>query len=428
MTAEEPGGTKDSGAKDTGTQGQGSGTSKDVPQSGPSGGALDRLRSDIDGIDQQLVDLLSERLRIALEIGKAKVRAGHSFFDPVRERRVLDKVRALAGHRYPPERIESIYREIISASRTAQAGEMVLVHGAPGSPTHEAAHLRFGTGPRFDWTPNDAEVFGRLADGSCDYAVVSLEGRSLEVSVERLDLFLHSSAQVFAEVAVRPTLSVFAPPGVVPDVVQGSAEPSGGRSADLTAGSTVGAPASRVPLPDAQVPRSVPIFGTPANLARASGFLSTRTEAPVEVAATLGDAIRAAESRDGMVLGPPVVGVTFGWPEVLSGVQDESVGKRRFFVLATRSAPPSGRDRTLLLLVLANRSGALHGVTEVLVESGLNLSWMEPKSSHLGSWDHLFLFEIDGHREDPAVARAVERLAGRTEVMRVLGSYPREFA
>ena len=67
-------------------------------------------------------------------------------------------------------------------------------------------------------------------------------------------------------------------------------------------------------------------------------------------------------------------------------------------------------------------------VTEVLVESGLNLSWMEPKSSHLGSWDHLFLFEIDGHREDPAVARAVERLARRTEVMRVLGSYPHEFA
>ena len=361
------------------------------------GDALGRLRSDIDGIDRQLVDLLSERLQIALEIGKAKVRAGHSFFDPVRERRVLDKVRGLAGHRYPPDRIESIYREIISASRTAQAGEMVLIHGAPGSIAHEAAHLRFGTGPRFDWTPNDADVFGRLADGSCDYAVVSLEGRSLELSVERLDLFLHSSAEVFAEVAVRSTLSVFAPPGTTP--------PSG-----------------------TQVPLDAPVFGTPANLARASAFLSTRTEAPVEVAATLGDALRAAESRGGMVLAPPVVGVTFGWSEVAGGVQDESARKRRFFVLATRSAPPSGRDRTLLLLVLANRSGALHGVTEVLVESGLNLSWMEPKSSHLGSWDHLFLFEIDGHREDPAVARAVERLARRTEVMRVLGSYPHEFA
>ena len=393
------------GPEDLGAESKRPGAREDDAAGGIGGESrsLDRLRGDIDGIDQQLVDLLSERLRLAQEIGKAKAESGRSFFDPARERRVFEKVRGLAGHRYPPESLESIYREIISASRTAQAGETVLVHGSPGSLAHEAAHARFGTGPRFEWTPSDREVFGRLGDGSCHYAVVSLEGRSLEVSIDRLDLFLHSSAQVFAEVAVRPRLSVLVPPG----------------SSLAQAGSRGSA--------DGELPANVPLFGTAGILAAASTFLSERTEAPVEVMATLADALRAAESRGGAILAPPVVAAVHGWREIAIAVQDEAGARRRFFVLAPGSAPPCGRDRTLLLLVLANRSGALHGVTEVLVECGLNLSWLEPKSSHLGSWDHLFLFEVDGHREDANVARAVERLAGRTEVLRVLGSYPREF-
>lgn len=398
--------------------------------------ALDALRASIDAIDERLVALLAERLRLAQEIGRAKVGTGLGFFDPARERRVLEKVRALAGADLPSDRIEAIYREIISASRTAQAGETVLVHGAFGSVAHEAAVLRFGTGARFDFTPSDRETFHRLDGGGCDYAVISLEGRSLEVSFDRLDLFLHSAAQVFAEVSVRPRLALLVPAddgsgqtaALPPPGASPTAEPAHGMTMDASAPFPVAHPATPM-LPGGEVrgvPAGLAVFGVPSTLARASGFLAARSDLAVNVAATLPDALRVAAERGGAVLASPLVATLCGWREVASGIEDESAGRRRFFVLASRSAPPSGRDRTLLLLVLANRSGALHAVTEVFVECGINLSWMEPKSSHLGSWDHLFLFELDGHRDDPAVARTVERLAGRTEVLRVLGSYPRE--
>jgi chorismate mutase/prephenate dehydratase len=63
-------------------------------------------------------------------------------------------------------------------------------------------------------------------------------------------------------------------------------------------------------------------------------------------------------------------------------------------------------------------------VTGILARHRLNLAWIEPKSTHLGGWDHLFLLEVDGHREDPELAGALVELRASAEVVRDLGSYP----
>ncbi len=353
-------------------------------------GSLDDLRKNIDRVDRELVELLTERLQLATDIGKAKQAGGRAFFDPVRERKVLDKVRELAGSRYPTERLESIYREIISATRTAQAGETVLVHGAPGSLAHEAAHQRFGGGSIYEWTAREADVFARLGEGDCDFAVVALEGRSLELSVDRLDAFLQTEAQVFAEIWTSPRYGLHAPTEV-------------------------------------DVWDDRPIFATASALASVSRWLEGQAgRRDVHVVGTAWDAAAACRDLGGVILGPPVVSRLPGFKTVAEGLEDEPEAVRRYFVLSKQPAPPSGKDQTLLLVVLANRYGSLHAVTDVLLQESVNISWIEPKSTHLGSWDHIFLIELDGHREDASVMRAVERLAGCTEVMRVLGSFSRD--
>ena len=53
---------------------------------------LDELRKRIDATDASLVDLLNERIRDALEIGKLKNETDQEIYVPVREKAVFDRV------------------------------------------------------------------------------------------------------------------------------------------------------------------------------------------------------------------------------------------------------------------------------------------------------------------------------------------------
>ena len=59
--------------------------------------SIDELREKIDATDRELVRLLAERQRLSRDIGETKFGVGLPVTDAARERRVLDKVRALAA-------------------------------------------------------------------------------------------------------------------------------------------------------------------------------------------------------------------------------------------------------------------------------------------------------------------------------------------
>jgi len=50
---------------------------------------------------------------------------------------------------------------------------------------------------------------------------------------------------------------------------------------------------------------------------------------------------------------------------------------------------------------------------------------IESRPSRRGKWDYVFFIDLEGHVEDPPVARALARLKDRASLFRVLGSYPR---
>lgn len=90
---------------------------------------LEDLRKRIDEIDDQLVDLVSQRIDLAGDILEKKEKAGKKIRDPGREQRVLEKVREKAkGEDLDPEFVESLTRLIISET----AGRQEEMAGEPG--------------------------------------------------------------------------------------------------------------------------------------------------------------------------------------------------------------------------------------------------------------------------------------------------------
>ena len=106
-------------------------------------------------------------------------------------------------------------------------------------------------------------------------------------------------------------------------------------------------------------------------------------------------------------------------------IQDHEGNATRFVVVGRELPAPSGDDKTTLVFSTPHERGALRRVLEVLDEEGLNLTRIESRPLRGQLWQYAFFTDLEGHRDDPAVQRALQRLAENGVMVRVLGSYPR---
>jgi len=84
--------------------------------------ALQALRDKIDAIDHRVLELLAERMQVVASIAQVKRQEGVQIRDFVRERMLLDDRRERAKQLgIAVEPVESIYRQIMLASRDYQA-------------------------------------------------------------------------------------------------------------------------------------------------------------------------------------------------------------------------------------------------------------------------------------------------------------------
>lgn len=78
---------------------------------------IDQQREEIDAIDRQIVELLSQRARCAHHIGQRKRVLELSVLDANREQRIIDALTALNRGPLSNRAIEAIFRTIISETR-----------------------------------------------------------------------------------------------------------------------------------------------------------------------------------------------------------------------------------------------------------------------------------------------------------------------
>lgn len=157
------------------------------------------------------------------------------------------------------------------------------------------------------------------------------------------------------------------------------------------------------------VERCLPGVATVASLSNSA--------APAEALAAEGPAaaistLRAAELTGAQILARDIA---------------DSVGNvTRFIVLAQGDAAPSGDDKTSFCFGFAeDRAGTLVDALHELAEERINMTKLESRPSKAVLGQYIFLVDINGHREDAHVARALARIHAKTGMFKVFGSYPR---
>src|SRR5579884_184971 len=155
--------------------------------------ALRDLRTRIDQLDQQILDLINQRAAVAAEIGKAKAENGEEVFSPAREEEVLQQVLARNDKNGGPlstECVRAVFREIMSGSRALQKMLKVGYLGPEYSFSHLAAVERFGQAVSLVPVDSIASVFEQVNRGHVDVGVVPVDNSTDGRISDTLDMFI----------------------------------------------------------------------------------------------------------------------------------------------------------------------------------------------------------------------------------------------
>lgn len=169
------------------------------------------------------------------------------------------------------------------------------------------------------------------------------------------------------------------------------------------------------------------VYSHPQAFAQCRRWLSANLPGAERIdAASTAAAIRqAADDEQGAAIGSRFAAELHGVPVLRERVNDVEHNATRFAVLAPHDADPTGDDRTTIAFAVHDERGALLRVLEVFDHNGINLSRIESRPSRQRAWDYVFVADLEGHRRDANVARAMSALATSCPMFNTFGSYPR---
>src|SRR5919108_5223567 len=161
---------------------------------------IEKLRREIDALDDELAGLLQRRAALAQRIGSLK--QGTPAYRPEREAEILKRVARKAGA-LPAERVSAVFREIISACRSLEEAIRVSYLGPEGTFSEQAVRKHFGAAVEALPVASVDEAFRRAESGTAQFTVVPVEN-STEGAVGRtLDLLVATPLRICGEVELR---------------------------------------------------------------------------------------------------------------------------------------------------------------------------------------------------------------------------------
>ena len=354
--------------------------------------ALSGLRSRIDDIDRELLALLNRRAGLALEVGEIKKQQGSVVFRPEREAQVIDGLKVANGGPLHTDSIAPIWREIMSACRALEAPTRVAYLGPAGTFSELAALGYFGSSlGRVPCTSID-EVFRSTSAGAADFGVVPVENSTEGVVARSLDLFLHTPLFIVGETSLFVRHNLL-------------------RRHDSLDGISA-------------------VLAHPQALAQCHNWLATHLpHAERRPVSSNAEGARLA------ALDPQLAGIAseraaseFGLHIAAPAIQDDPHNRTRFAIVTRPDIHPtptaSGHDCTSLVVSVTNRPGAVHDMLVPLKTHGVSMSRFESRPARSGQWEYYFYIDLQGHPDEPAVAKALAELRQVCAFFKVLGTYP----
>lgn len=351
------------------------------------------LRAQIDGIDRQIQDLINQRAACAQKVAEVKQAAADGkevqYYRPEREAQVLRAVMERNAGPLPNEDMGKLFREIMSCCLALEKPLSVAFLGPEGTFTHAAALKHFGHFVTAQPLAAIDEVFREVASGQAKYGVVPVENSTEGMVNHTLDSFVDSPLYISGEVKLRIHHHL------------------------LSAGT----------LPVDQIKR---VYAHQQSLAQCRKWLDSHCPQIERVAVgSNGEAARLAAEEQGVAaIAGDMAAERYQLQKLAENIEDRPDNTTRFLVIGADVVPPSGEDKTSLLVSVKNKPGALYHVLEPFHRHDVSLTRLETRPSSSGTWAYVFYIDFEGHIEDERVKAVISEISPDAVEIKHLGSYP----
>ncbi len=346
---------------------------------------LNELRDKLDSIDNQVLELINERMEVVHQVGVLKAQSGGAIYRPERERAIVDRLDGLNAGKLNREAIEALFLEIFAISRNLELPENIAYLGPEGSFTHQAAESRFGAMSAYLPIGSITGVFREVSSGKARFGVIPIENSSNGIVSDTINCLSSYDVKVIAEVVIDIHHTLATTCENIQDIKS--------------------------------------IYSKDIAFEQCHRFLANVGLDEVEhipVESTAKAAKYALQNKNSAAICSHVAAKIYNLPILFNDIEDKDNNRTRFFIVSNFENGQSGNDKTSILAKLPNTPGALVEFLTDFDKSGLNLTKIK---SHIVEGDSIFFIDFDGHRDDSNVQ---EVLSKHADSIKYLGSYVKE--
>lgn len=372
---------------------------------------LEKLRTQIDDIDRQIVGLYEKRMEICEQVAEYKIENGKKVFDKAREEAKLAGVRSMAHTDFNRHGITELYEQIMSMSRKlqyqllSQKGQVgrlpfiavkeldtkkvrVVFQGAEGAYS-QAAMVRY-FGEHIDSVHVDTfrDAMSAIDEGSADFAVLPIENSTAGIVSEIYDLLVEFENYIVGEQIIR-----------IEHCLLG--------------------------LPGASVSQIQTVYSHPQSLMQSSRYLSNYNWQQVSMPNNAFAARRVAEDgrTDQAAIASEYAGQVYGLQVLEKGVNNVSSNSTRFIIVTNQKIFKEDAGKISICFEVRHESGSLYHMLSHFIYNNLNMTKIESRPIEGRAWEYRFFVDFEGNLADGGVKNALRGLREEASNMKILGNY-----
>lgn len=374
---------------------------------------LNEIRDRIDEVDDKLISLFSERMKLSNEVASYKREKGIPVIDMERERAKRNNIFEKSPEEFR-EYLPLLYSVVFDLSRSYQnrligvgtdlansieaaientpklfpSNITVACQGVEGANSQLACD-RLISGAKIMYFQNFEGVFAAIDKGFCKYGVIPIEN-SLAGSVNQVyDLMQRHHFHIVRSIRQKIDHNLLVKPGVKLSEIR-------------------------------------EIHSHPHALSQCSNFLSTLKDVkiiPSQNTAIAAQMVATTERRDVAALASRACIRLYGLECIKPAVQDKDNNYTRFICISKNLDIYPGANRTSLMASVSHEPGSLYKILARFYSLNVNLIKLESRPLPDRDFEFMFYFDLDAPVYSPRFIQLMGELKGLCETFTYLGSY-----
>jgi len=373
---------------------------------------LNDIRTRITTLDSHLLQLLSERRELAIEVAKSKQSTSKPVRDQDREQQLL--VRLINQGRelgLDSNYIMNIYHTVLEDSVLLQQAFLqqiknpnaavpvarVAFLGDKGSYSNLACKKYFA---RQDDSlvelgfPTFQQIINAVEKGQADYGMLPIENTSSGSINDVYDLLQHTSLSIVGELTQPIEHSL-------------------------------------ITTCDTDLSKIDTIYAHPQPFAQCSLFLSAHPHIKIEFVDSSSAAmakVKELNSKTVAAIGSITGGELYGLKPIRTGLANQTENYSRFIVVARKPVDVAVQipAKTTFIMSTGQQAGCLVEALLVLREQGVNMTKLESRPIQGNPWEEMFYIDVAANLQSENMQTVIKQLTRITNQLKVLGCYPSE--